>query len=73
MVMMTFQTQLKIKETNPAKNQVWRWQHEWANNDEGFPGNSSDRFAPLATLADEHADLDAIVTQHIEAVTDTAA
>ena len=28
-----------IKETNPAKNQVWPREAEWSNSDECFPGN----------------------------------
>ena len=38
-----------------------------------FQATIGDRFAPLATLVDEDADLDSMITHFIKAVTDTAA
>ena len=73
MVMMTFQTHLKNskKPTQPRT----RFDLEKLNDAtvmSAFQATIGGRFAPLATLVDEDADLDSMVTHFNKAVTDTA-
>ena len=74
MVMMTFQTRLKnlSKSTQPRI----RFDFEKLNDPtvmSAFQATIGGRFAPLATLIDEDADLDSMVTHFNKAVTDKAA
>ena len=74
MVMMTFQTRLK----NSRKPSQPRIRFDLAKlNDltvvSAFQATIGGRFAPLATLVDEDADLDSMVIHFNKAVTDTAA
>ena len=74
MVMMSFQTRLKNsrKPTQPRT----RFDLEKLNDPivmSAFQATIGGRFAPLATLVDEDADLDSMVTHFNNAVTDTAA
>ena len=74
MVMMTFQTRLK-NSRKPTQPRI-RFDLEKLNDPtvmSAFQATIGGRFAPLATLADEDADLDSMVTHFNKAVTDTAA
>ena len=74
MVMMTFQTRLK-KSRKPTQPRI-RFDLEKLNDPtvmSAFQATIGGRFAPLATLLDEDADLDSMVTHFNKAVTDTAA
>ena len=74
MVMMTFQTRLK-NSRKPTQPRI-RFDLEKLNDPtvmSAFRATIGGRFAPLATLVDEDADLDSIVTHFNKAVTDTAA
>ena len=74
MVMMTFQTRLK-KSRKPTQPRI-RFDLEKLNNPAAMSASQATiggRFAPLATLEDEDADLDAKVTHFNKAATDTAA
>ena len=74
MVMMTFQTRLK-NSRKPTQPRI-RFDREKQNGPtlmSAFHATIGGRFAPLATLVDEDADLDSMVTQFNKAVTDTAA
>ena len=72
--MMTFQTRLK-NSRKPSQPRI-RFDLEKLNDPtvmSAFQATIGGRFAPLATLVDEDADLDAMVTHFNKAVTDTAA
>ena len=74
MVMMTFQTRLK-NSRKPTQPRI-RFDLEKLNDLTvmiHFQATIGGRFAPLATLADEDADLDSRVTHFNKAVTDTTA
>ena len=74
MVMITFQTRLK-NSRKPTQPRI-RFDHEKLNDPtvmSAFQATIGGRFAPLATLVDEDADLDSMVTHFNKAVTDTAA
>ena len=74
MVMMTFQTRLK-NSRKPIQPRI-RFDLEKLNDStvmSAFQAIIGGRFASLATLADEGADLDTMVTRFNKAVTDTAA
>ena len=74
MVMMTFQTHLK-NSRKPTQPRI-RFDREKLNDPtvmSAFPATIGGRFALLATLVDEDADLDSMVTYFNKAVTDTAA
>ena len=74
MVMMTFQTRLK-NSRKPTQPRI-RFDLEKLNDPtvmSAFRATIGGRFAPLATLVDEDADLDSMVTHFNKAVTDTAA
>ena len=74
MVMMTFQTRLKSAR-KPTQPRI-RFDLEKLNDStvmSAFQAAIGGRFASLATLADEDADLDTMVTRFNKAVTDTAA
>ena len=74
MVVMTFQTRLK-NSRKPTQPRI-RFDLEKLNDPSvmsAFQATISGRFAPLATLVDENADLDSMVTHFKKAVTDTAA
>ena len=74
MVMMTFQTRLK-NSRKPTQPRI-RFDLEKLNDPKvmsAFRATIGGRFAPLATLVDEDADLDSMVTHFNKAVTDTAA
>ena len=74
MMMMTFQTRLK-NSRKPTQPRI-RFDREKLNDPtvmSAFQATIGGRFAPLATLVDEDADLDSIVTHFNKAVTDTAA
>ena len=74
MVMMTSQTRLK-NSRKPAQQRI-RLDLEKLNATtvtSAFQATIGGRFAPLATLVDEDADLDSMVTHFNKAVTDTAA
>ena len=73
MVMMTFQTRLK-NSRKPTQPRIG-FDREKPNNPtvmSAFQATIDGRFAPLATLVDEEADLDSMVTHFNKAVTDTA-
>ena len=73
-VMMTFQTRLK-NSRKPTQPRI-RFDLEKLNDPtvmSAFQTTIDGRFAPLAMLADEDADLDSMVTHFSKAVTDTAA
>ena len=69
MVMMTFQTRLK-NSRKPTQPRI-RFDREAERSH--FQATIGGRFARLATLVDEDADLDSMVTHFNKAVTDTAA
>ena len=72
--MMTFQTRLK-NSRKPTQPRI-RFDLEKLNDPtmmSAFRATIGGRFAPLATLVDEDADLDSMVTHFNKAVTDTAA
>ena len=72
--MMTFQTRLK-NSRKPTKPRI-RFELEKLNDPtvmSTFQSTIGGRFAPLATLVDEDADLDSMITHFNKAVTDTAA
>ena len=74
MVMMTFQTRLK-NSRKPTQPRI-RFDLEKLNDPtvmSAFQATIGGRFVPLATLVDEDADLDSMITHFIKAVTDTAA
>ena len=74
MVMMTFQTRLK-NSRRPTQPRI-RFDLEKLNDPtvmSAFQATIGGRFAPLAALVDEDADLDAMVTHFNKALTDTAA
>ena len=74
MVMITFQTRLK-NSRKPTQPRI-RFDLEKLNDPtvmSAFRATIGGRFAPLATLVDEDADLDSMVTHFNKAVTDTAA
>ena len=74
MVMMNFQTRLK-NSRNPTQPRN-RFDLEKLNDPtvmSAFQATIGGRFAPLATLVDEDAELDSMVTHFNKAVTDTAA
>ena len=74
MVMKAFQTRLK-NSRKPTQPRI-RFDHEKLNDPtviKAFQATVGDRFAPLATLVDEDADLDSMVTHFNKTVTDTAA
>ena len=74
MVMMTFQTLLK-NSRKPTQPRI-RFDLEKLNDPtvmSAFRATIGGIFAPLATLVDEDADLDSMVTHFNKAVTDTAA
>ena len=74
MVMMTFQTRLK-NSRQPTQPTI-RFDLEKLNDPTVmsiFQATLGGRFAPLAMLVDEDADLDSMVTHFSKAVTDTAA
>ena len=74
MVMMTFQTRLK-NSRKPIQPRI-RIDLEKLNDPTvmcAFQATIGGRFAPLAMLVDEDADLDSMVTHFSKAVTDTAA
>ena len=74
MVMLTFQTRLK-NSRKPTQPRI-RFDLEKLNDPtvmSAFQATIDGRFAPLATLVDEDADLDSMVTHFNKAVTDTAA
>ena len=74
MKMMTFQTRLK-NSRKPTQPRI-RFDLEKLNDPtvmSAFQATIGGRFAPLATLVDEDADLDSMVTHFNKAVTDTAA
>ena len=74
MVMMTFQTRLK-NSRKPTQPRI-RFDLEKLKDPtvmSAFQATIGGRFAPLATLVDEDADLDSMVTHFNKAVTDTAA
>ena len=74
MVMMTFQTRLK-NSSQPAQLRI-RYDLEKLTDPtvmSAFQATIGGRFAPLATLVDEDADLDSMFTNFNKAVTDTAA
>ena len=74
MVMMTFQTRLKNSRT-PTQPRI-RFDLENLNNPtvmSVFQATIGGRFAPLAILVDEDADLGSMVTHFSKTVTDTAA
>ena len=74
MVMMTFETGLKHSR-KPTQPRI-RFDLEKLNDPtvmSAFRATIGGRFAPLATLVDEDADLDSMVTHFNMAVTDTAA
>ena len=74
MVMMTFQTCLK-NSRKPNQARI-RFDLEKLNDPtvmNAFQATIGGRFTPLATLVDEDADLDFMVTHFTKAVTDTAA
>ena len=74
MVMMTFQTRLK-NSRKPTQPRI-RSDLEKLNDPtviSAFQATIGGRFAPLATLVDEDADLDSMVTHFNKAVTDTEA
>ena len=74
MVMMTFQTRLKNSK-KPTKSRI-RFDIEKLNDPtvmNAFQATIGGRFAPLATLVNEDADLDCMVTHFNKAVTDKAA
>ena len=74
MVMMTFQTRLN-NSRKPTRPKI-RFDLEKLNDPtvmSAFQATIGGRFAPLATLVDEDADLDSMVTHFNKAVTDTAA
>ena len=74
MGMMTFQTRLK-NSRKPTLPRI-RFDLEKLNDPtvmNAFQANIGGRFAPLATLVDEDADLDSMVTHFNKAVADTAA
>ena len=73
MVMRTFPTHLK-KSSSQTKNRII-FDTEKLNDPtvmSAFQATIGGRFAPLATLVDEDADLDSMVTDFNKAVTDTA-
>ena len=73
-VMMTFQTRLKNSK-KPTQPRI-RFDLEKLTDPtvmNAFQATIGGRFAPLATLVDEDADLDSMVTHFNKAVTDTAA
>ena len=73
MVMMTFQTRLK-NSRKPTQPRI-RFDLEKLNDPtvmSAFQAIIGGRFAPLAMLVDEDADLDSMVTHFNKAVTDTA-
>ena len=74
MVMMTLQTRLK-NSRKPTQPRI-RFDLEKLNDPtvmSAFQATIGGRFAPLATLVDEDADLDSMATHFIKAVTDIAA
>ena len=74
MVMMTFQTRLK-NSRKPTQPRI-RFYLEQLNDQtvmSAFQTTIGSRFTPLATLVDEDADPDSMVTHFNKAVTDTAA
>ena len=74
MVMMTFQTRLK-NSRKPTQPRI-KFDLEKLNDPtvmSAFQATICGRFAPLATLVDEDADLDSMVTHFNKAVTGTAA
>ena len=74
MVMMTFQTRLKNSK-KPSQPRI-RFDLEKLNDPKlmsAFRATIGGRCAPLATLVDEDADLDFMVTHFNKAVTDPAA
>ena len=71
MVMMTFQTSLK-NSRKPIQPRI-RFDLEKLNAPTVMSATIGGRFAPLATLVDEDADLGSMVTNFNKAVTDTAA
>ena len=74
MVMMTFKTRLK-NSRKPTQPRI-RFDLEKLNNPtvmSVFQATVGGRFAPLAMLVDEDADLDSMVTHFSKTVTDTAA
>ena len=74
MVMMTFQTRLK-NSRKPTKPRI-RFDLEKLNNPtviSVFQATIGGRFASLAMLVDEDADLDSMITHFSKAVTDTTA
>ena len=74
MVMMTFQTRLK-NSRKPTQPRI-RFDLKKLNDPtvmSAFQATIGGRFVPLATLVDENADLDSMITHFIKAVTDTAA
>ena len=74
MVIMTFQTRLK-NSRKPTQPRI-RFDLEKLNDPtmmSAFQATIGGRFAPLATLVDEDADLDSMVTHFNKAVTDAAA
>ena len=74
MVMMTFQARLK-NSRKPTQPRI-RFDLEKLNDPtvmSAFQATIGGRFAPLATLVDEDANLDSMVTDFNKAVTDTAA
>ena len=74
MVMMTFQ--LRLKNSRISTQPRIRFDFEKLNDPtvmSAFQATIGGRVAPLATLVDEDADLDSMVTHFNKAVTDTAA
>ena len=74
MMMMTFQTRLK-KSRKPVQPRI-RFDLEKLNDPTmmmAFQATIDGRFAPLATLVNEKADLDSMFIHFNKAVTDTAA
>ena len=75
MVIMTFQTPRLKNSRKPAQPRI-RFDLEKLNDPtvvSAFQATICGRFAPLAVLVDENADLDSMVTHFSKAVTDTAA
>ena len=70
-MVMTFQTRLK-NERKPNQPRI-RFDLEKLNDPKVVSAFQGGRFAPLATLVDEDADLDSMATHFNKAVTDTAA
>ena len=76
MVMMTFQTRVFKNNSRKATQPEIRFDLEKLNDQtvlSTFQATIGGRFAPIATLVDEDADLDSMVSHFNKAVTDTAA